>query len=177
MSLTDYLLDSVLILLVLRQVREARLDRRAILLPLVIVAIVANSYLHGIPTSGNSLVLIVGLTIVGVAFGAISGFASRVRSDGGVHALVKAGWLAAGVWVFSMSSRMAFAIWASHGGGPSIYHFSQAHHISANAWTPALVLMALGEVITRVGVLVYRARLSQAAAGLPTTFTRERVAA
>lgn len=157
MTFSDYLLDTALILLVVRQIREARLDRRAILLPLVIVGVVAHSYLKAVPTSGNSLVLIIGLAAIGVVFGAISGLSTRIRSDGGPHALVKAGWLAAGVWVFSMSSRMAFAIWASHGGGPAIGRFSLAHHIDPKAWTAALVLMALGEVVTRVGVMVLRA--------------------
>ena len=49
MTFTDYLLDSLLVLLVFRQVREARLDRMAVLLPLGIAAIVGNSYLHSDP--------------------------------------------------------------------------------------------------------------------------------
>jgi ABC-type Co2+ transport system permease subunit len=161
MTFSDYLFDSVLILLVLRQIRESRLDRRAILLPLGIVAYVANSYLKTIPTTGNSLVLIIGLALVGISFGAIGALATRVRVDGQPHALVKAGWISAGLWVFSMGFRMGFAIWASNGGGPSLERFSIAHHINGNAWTAALVLMALGEVVTRVGMLVYRGYRAQ----------------
>lgn len=163
MNFSDYLLDSVLVLLVLRQVRESRLDRRAILLPLGIVAVVANSYLHNIPTGGADIALITGLTLVGVTFGAISGSTTRVRSDGGKYALVKAGWTAAGIWVFSMSARFAFAIWATHGGGPQLYRFSTAHGLNVDVWTAALVLMALGEVITRVGILYLRGQRAVAA--------------
>jgi len=156
MTFTDYLLDTVLILLVVRQIREARLDRRAILMPLIIVGVVANSYLKTIPTSGNNLLLVGGLTLVGVTFGAISAANTRVRSDGGQYPLVKANAIAAGVWIFSMSARMAFAIWASHSGGATLYRFSVEHHLDRNVWTAALVLMALGEVVTRTGLLAYR---------------------
>ncbi len=159
MSLTDYLLDSILVLLVLRQLRESRLDRMSVILPLGIAAAVGNSYLHGIPTAGNDLLLVVGLTAVGVAFGLISGLTTRVRADGGRYALVKAGWIAAGVWVLSMGSRFAFAIWASNGGAPALGRFSVAHHItSGEAWTAALVLMALGEVLVRTATLWVRAQ-------------------
>ena len=97
--------------------------------------------------------------MLGVAFGLISGLTTRVRADGGRYALVKASWIAAGVWVFSMGSRFAFAIWASNGGAPALGRFSVAHHItSGDAWTAALVLMALGEVIVRTATLWLRAQ-------------------
>ena len=165
MSLTDYLVDAILILLVLRQVRTARFDRRAWLLPLVIVAMVGMSYLHGIPTGGNGLLLVVVLALVGLALGTASALATRVWSDGGRYALVKAGALSALLWVIGMGGRMAFAIWASHGGGPALARFSVQHGITAqNAWTAALVLMALFEVMSRVGLLAVRAQRVQAAA-------------
>ena len=173
MSLTDYLLDSILVLLVVRQLRESRFDRMSLILPLGIAAVVGNSYLHGIPTAGNDLLLVVGLTALGVAFGLISGLTTRVRADGGRYALVKASWTAAGVWVFSMGSRFAFAIWVSNGGAPALGRFSVTHHItSGEAWTAALVLMALGEVIVRSATLWLRAQ--RALQGQPV---RELVAA
>ena len=159
MTFSDYLLDTVLVLIVLRQVRESRLDRRAVLLPLIIVGVVANSYLHGIPTAGNDLELVAGFTAVGIAFGVISGLTTRVRTDGGKYALVKAGWVAAGVWVLGMGFRFAFAVWASHGGAAGLARFSADHAItSGEAWTAALVLMALGEVICRTATLWLRAQ-------------------
>jgi hypothetical protein len=106
--------------------------------------------------------LIAGLTVVGITFGLISALATRVRTDGGRYALAKAGWIAAGVWVLSMGARFTFAVWASHSGGPHLYRFSIDHHLDIKVWTAALVLMALGEVITRVGVLVYRSRAALA---------------
>ena len=159
MTFIDYLVDSVLILIVLRQVREGRFDRRAIILPLVIVAVVADSYLHAIPTGGNDLLLIAGLAGVGVLLGTLSGLVTRVRADGGQYALVKAGRASAGLWVLGMGSRMAFAVWVANGGQDVVARFSESHHItSAQAWTAALVLMAIGEVAARVGVLYVRSR-------------------
>ncbi len=163
MTFTDYLTDTVLVLLVLRQIRESRLSRRALLLPLIIVAVVAQSYLHGIPTAGNDLILVATLTGVGAAIGLASGLVTRVRSDGGQYPLVKAGAAAAALWVLGMGSRFAFAIWANNGGGSAIGRFSAAHHITSGyAWTAALVLMALAEVVSRVAILYVRGQRAQA---------------
>ncbi len=159
MTFSDYLVDSILILLVVRQIRESRLDRRAILLPIGILAFVAHSYLSSFPTAGNDLALTLLLTGVGVTLGVGSALATRVRSDGGRYPLVKAGWISAGLWVLGMGSRMAFSIWANNGGAESLGRFSVAHDItSSSAWTTALVMMAIGEVISRVAVLYIRGR-------------------
>jgi hypothetical protein len=164
MSFSDYLLDAVLVLLVFRQVREARFDTKSVLLPLGIIGWVVDSYLHTVPTDGNNLLVVIGLTLVGATFGSLSALTTRVRTDGGRFALVKAGWVAAGLWVLSMGGRFTFAVWASHGGGPSLYRFSTAHGLDITVWTAAIVLMALGEVVTRTGILFYRTRRALASA-------------
>jgi hypothetical protein len=159
MTFTDYLLDTVLVLLVVRQIRESRLDLRATLLPIGIAVAIGGSYLRGIPTAGNDLTLVALLTSVGVGLGLLSALTTRVRYDGGRYPLVKAGWVAAGAWVAGMGSRFAFLVWATHGGAADLGRFSQAHHITTgDAWTAALVLMALAEVLTRTLVLVARGR-------------------
>ena len=166
MSLTDYLVDTILILLVVRQLRTARYDRRAWLLPLVIVGVVGKSYLHTIPTGGDNLVLIGGLILVGVTLGSLSALATRVWSDGGRYALVKAGLVSAVLWVIGMGGRMAFAIWANTAHGEAtVGRFSLEHHLDpSHVWTAALVLMALGEVVSRVAVLSLRGRRALATA-------------
>ncbi|HEU5267889.1 MAG TPA: hypothetical protein VFU35_14365 [Jatrophihabitans sp.] len=164
MTFSDYLMDSVLVLLVVRQLREARFDLKSVLLPLGIIALVVKSYLHSVPTGGNDLAVVVGLTLVGVLFGTVSAATTRVRTDGGKYALVKAGWIAAGLWVFSMGARFAFAVWASHGGGVHLYRFSVAHSLDIKVWTAAIVLMAVGEVVSRTGVLYYRTQRALATA-------------
>jgi hypothetical protein len=173
MTTSDYLFDSLLVLLVVRQIRESRLDTPALLLPFGIMAAVGHAYLKSIPTGGHDLLLVAGLALVGVTFGAASALATKVRSDGGRHALVQAGWVAAGTWVASMGARFAFAVWASHGGGPVLYRFSLEHHLDADAWTAALVLMAFAEVLARMGILFVRSRrvLAAGSAGRPELVT------
>ena len=165
MTATDYIIDIVLIAIVIRQIRESRLDLAAILLPLGLCTWAASHYLDGVPLTGSNGVLVGVFTAIGIGCGVLSGMTTRVRTDGGTHALIKAGWIAAGTWVASMSFRFAFALWAAHGGGATIARFSADHGIdSAQAWTAALILMALGEVFVRTGLLVARGRRAQAAA-------------
>jgi hypothetical protein len=66
--------------------------------------------------------------------------------------------LAVVFWVVGMSGRLAFAYYAEHGGGPSIARFSAHHALTPQAWSTALILMALAEVVTRTVVLVVRSR-------------------
>jgi hypothetical protein len=164
MSLIDYLLDSLLVLLVFRQLRESRFDRRAILLPVVICAVVGHSYLHAVPTAGNDLALVALLTVVGLTLGTASGLTTRVRLDGAGTARVKAGGTAAVLWVLGMGSRFGFSVWVTHGGAPTLGRFSAEHGLTAVGWTTALVLMALGEVLSRTVLLWVRARRATAAA-------------
>jgi hypothetical protein len=158
MTLTDYLVDSLLVLLVLRQVRESRFGRAAVYLPLGVIAWAMHQYLRTVPTTGNDLPLIAGLAALGIGFGVVSALATRVRTDGGRYALVKAGWVAAGVWVLSMGSRFGFVVWLTHGGGVDVFRWSRAHAVSMDAWTAALLLMALGEVVARTAILLVRTR-------------------
>lgn len=161
MTTTDYFLDIALIAIVFRQIRESRLDLRAVLLPIGICVWVGAGYLKSLPTAGNDLLLIGALSAVGVSLGVLSGLATRVRRNAEGHALIKAGWVAAGAWVLGMGFRFGFALWAAHGGGPGLVRFSAAHAITGDdAWTDALVLMAFGEVFTRTAILVLRARIT-----------------
>ncbi|MCE0534129.1 hypothetical protein LWF15_01250 [Kineosporia rhizophila] len=158
MTTTEWITDLVLLLLVLRQVREGRLTPRGFILPLAIVAVVAHSYLHSIPTGGNDLVLIGTLVTVGAALGIAGGLFTLVRRVG-EDVLVKAGVVAALLWVLGMGSRMAFQLWSEHGGGEAITRLSIEHSITgADAWVAAFVLMALTEVVTRLATIYLRSR-------------------
>jgi hypothetical protein len=163
MTLTDWIIDIALILIVFRQMREERLTIFTILLPLALVGWAATHYLHGIPTAGNDVLLIALLTGVGAIFGLFGGFLTRVRyGTGRVYIKATAG--AAALWVISMGLRMAFAVWSSYSSGEAhVASFSVAHDItSAQAWVTALVLMAFGEVIVRLGVILIRGQILSA---------------
>jgi hypothetical protein len=63
---------------------------------------------------------------------------------------------------------MVFYFAATHGAGPAIAAFSIAHHITGSAaWTAALVMMALADVLTRL-VTVYLGGRSLAATAAPS---------
>jgi hypothetical protein len=157
MTFSDYLIDFTLIGLVLLQIKGRRLTARTLLLPIGIVAYVASKYLHGVPTGHNDLVLIVGFALIGATLGGLAGRYTSVNraSDGSI--IAKAGVVAATLWILGTGGRLVFQLYANYGGGPSIMHFSAAHGItSAEAWTAALILMALSEVVMRTAVLAWR---------------------
>jgi len=153
MTITDYLINAIFVLVVLRQARERELDRRSIVVPLLLVFFVAQMYLHSIPTAGNDLILIGLLAAVGLALGIASGFATHVRAGEAGLAVARVGWLAATLLIAGIGSRMVFAFVVSHGLRTDVASFSIAHHISAAAWPTALVLMAICEVVTRITIV------------------------
>ena len=170
MTTTDYLIDSALVLLVLLQIKERPLTVRQLLRPLVIVAIAVASYLHGIPTAGNDLVLAAITVLIGAMIGVASGQTVIMRRGAGGEALARSGWISGFFWVLGMGSRMAFLVWISHGGSATIATFSAQHSItSSQAWTVALLGMAVAEVLGRTAVLAIRSRRIATGAMTPAT--------
>ena len=157
MTTTDYLIDSALVLLVLLQVKERTLTTKALVRPLVILAIAVANYLHGIPTAGNDLVLVGILALVGLSIGVASGQTVLMRCGRDGAVLARAGWASAFFWVLGMGSRFAFAVWFTHGGASVVGQFSAQHAItSGEAWTAALLAMAVFEVCGRTLVVAGR---------------------
>ncbi|HEX4657083.1 MAG TPA: hypothetical protein VH307_06840 [Streptosporangiaceae bacterium] len=94
MSATHCIISSVVVLLVLRQIREARLDLASLLLPVALVSGAAAYYLHPVPTAGNDVLLDLTLGAAGALPGALCAPAARIRRGTAGVALVRAGWLA-----------------------------------------------------------------------------------
>ncbi|MFJ4622403.1 hypothetical protein [Streptomyces sp. NPDC088812] len=159
MTTTDWITDIALLLVVFRQLREGRLDAKSYVIPLGIVAFVARSYLHTVPTAGNDLVLIGALVAVGAALGVAGGVYTRIRRSG-TDLFIKAGAVSATLWVLGMGARMGFQLWVDHGGADDVARFSLVHQITTeDAWVAAFVLMALTEVVTRLGTIFLRGRM------------------
>ena len=156
MTITDYLINAVFVLIVLSQARERELDRLSFIIPLAIIAYVAHIYVHSIPTSGNDLVLIAALGTVGLTLGVASGLATHVRAGENGLAVARVGWLAGALLIAGISSRMVFVFAIHHGARRAVASFSMAHQIGAAAWPVALVLMALLEVATRIAIVQLR---------------------
>jgi hypothetical protein len=157
MTTADYILTAALVVVVLRQARERRIDFRSFVLPLVAVFLVAHAYVHSIPTSGSDLVFVAAVALIGLTLGLLGGLATHVRFDDGI-AFARAGWLACGLLVFGIGARLAFSVAMRHGAAPAVRSFSVDHHIGAAAWPVALVSMAILEVVARQVVVQLRGR-------------------
>ena len=154
-----YLINALLVLLVVRQIREHQLDARALAIPVLAVAAAAVMFLHAVPGGGSDITLDLLCVSAGAAMGAIGGLATRLRLGADGRPLGRAGILAAGMWIAGVGARMVFYFAATHGAGPAIAAFSIAHHITGSAaWTAALVMMALADVLTRLFVVYLRGR-------------------
>ena len=157
MTITDYLIDSALVLLVLLQIKERPLTDRALIRPLIILGIAVATYFNGFPVAGNDLVLVGALVILGGLIGVASGQTVIMRRGEHGEALARAGWASAVFWVLGMGSRFAFLVWINNGGKATIASFSAHHSItSGEAWTVALLGMAVFEVVGRTAVRAVR---------------------
>ncbi|MHB8289099.1 MAG: hypothetical protein ACYDEY_07670 [Acidimicrobiales bacterium] len=117
MKASDYVFTAVFIALILRQVRGRRLTAKGMLLPLVIVIVAGVHYLHGIPTGGNNGVLIEACAGIGLVLGLVSAIVTTVRPGPDGTPIAKAGPLAVLLWIVGTGSRLAFALYATHGAG------------------------------------------------------------
>ena len=162
---TMYLINAVLILMVIRQIREHPLDLRSLAGPVIAVGAAAVLFVHSVPVAGNDFVLELACVAVGATMGAVAGLTTKLRHGSDGRALGRAGWLAASLWITGVGARMAFAIAAGNGAGPAIARFSVAHQITGSAaWITALIMMALADVLTRLIVIYVRGRRLTAAA-------------
>ncbi len=161
MTSSDWLIDIGLIFIVLRQLRWGQIDKRFIALPVVIVVVVARSYLHAIPTRGNDVLLVGACVIVGGLLGLAGGLVTKIAVRGG-RPYARAGVAAASLWIGSMTARLALIVWMTHSAGEqTLARFSIEHHITgASVWQDALVLLALSEVVARIGTIVARGYLA-----------------
>jgi hypothetical protein len=122
----------------------------------VIVGIAVATYVRGIPTAGNGLVLVAILALVGGAIGLASAQTVLMRVGAGGGVLARAGWGSGFFWVFGVGSRFAFIYWITHSGASSIAHVSAQHAVTGSAWTVALLAMAVWEVVSRSVLLAVR---------------------
>jgi hypothetical protein len=156
-SVTDYVIDILLILVIFRQVPPRELTRRTIVLPLALLVIAGIIYLRPTTLKGNDLALIVILSVVGIVLGLLSGLADKVWRGRRGRLMYRVGAVSVVAWVLGMGFRFGFAYYAYHSGAATIARFSVSHDITgARIWTTALVAMAFGQVLARLAVLQVR---------------------
>src|SRR3954470_14790288 len=108
MTLTDYLINAIFLLVVLRQARERRLDSRSIIAPMALVVLVATHYVHTIPTGGSDLILVVVLPLLGLGLVVMCAYATHVRADADGCRFARVGPVAAALLLIGISARLIF---------------------------------------------------------------------
>ncbi len=167
MSTFDYVFPLLLILSVVRQMRGKQLTWFQLAWPIGLVIWAAIQYLRGFPATTADLVLVTTCAAVGTVLGALAGRYTIIyrRADGALMA--RATLATVVLWTLGTIGRLAFGLYAEHGGGPAIAKFSAAHGLAVKAWAAALILMALAEVLGRTTILAPRAvRATHGRAGL-----------
>src|SRR5580704_19650987 len=103
-----YLINALLVLLVIRQIREHQLDLPALAVPVLAVGAAAVMFPHAVPGGGSDITLDLLAVSVGAAMGAIGGLATHLRPRADGRPLGRAGVLAAGMWIAGVGARMVF---------------------------------------------------------------------
>jgi hypothetical protein len=153
----DYVFPLLLVLSVLRQIRGKQLTWFQFVWPLCLVVWAAVHYLRGFPATPPNLILVAACAALGTVLGALAGNYTIIyrRSDGAVMARATIATVI--LWTLGTIGRLAFGLYAEHGGGLTIARFDAAHGLAVNAWAAALILMALAEVLGRSTTLGPRA--------------------
>ena len=149
----------MLVLLVLLQIKERKLTSRQLIRPLVILGVAVANYLHGIPDTGKRPAAGRVFAVVGGLIGVASGVTVIMhrKADGAVT--FRSGWRSGLFWVLGMGSRFAFVYWSTHGGVMRSHASVPAiRSPSAEAWTAALLAMAVFEVCGRTATMALRWR-------------------
>jgi hypothetical protein len=158
MKWTDWVISLGLVLLVLRQIRGRKLTLSGLLWPVALVVWACFEYLGDFPSYASDWYFALGLAATGLALGLGCGLLTEVRQDS-TNVIARASIAAAALWIFGMVSRLAFGIVALHGGAQAIGRLSERLHLHGEStWPTALILMALCEVLSRTGLLLFKYR-------------------
>src|SRR5438309_9804912 len=95
MNINMYVVNAILILMVVRQIREHPLDLRSLAGPVLAVGCAAVLFLHSVPTGGSDIALELACVLAGAVMGAVGGLTTHLRLGADDRPLGRAGWLAA----------------------------------------------------------------------------------
>ena len=155
MTLIDILVSCALMMLVLRQIRGRKLTIFSLIWPILLVGWAVIEYMTGFPLHNNGWILIIGCITLGLILGVACGITTAVYTQNR-QIYARAGGWAVVFWLVGMSGRLVFSLYAEHGGAEQIYRFSLDCSIPIDAWTSALIMMALCEVMSRTFVLAWK---------------------
>jgi hypothetical protein len=112
-----YLINALLILLVVRQIREHRLDARALAVPVLAVAAAAVMFLHAVPSGGSDISWTWRACRPGRPWARSAAWPPGCAGAPTAGRWAGAGVLAAGMWITGVGARMVFYFAATHGTG------------------------------------------------------------
>ena len=93
MNINMYVINAILILMVIRQIREHPLDLRSLAVPVLAVGCAAVLFLHSVPGGGDDTVLELSCVLTGAVMGTVGGLATRLRLGlTAGRSVARAGW-------------------------------------------------------------------------------------
>jgi hypothetical protein len=159
MKTSDYLLYTGLFVAILAtQLGTRRPDAKRLLLPVGIVAGVGFKYLRAMPSGSTPRVLEIAGVLTGLLFGLGAVALIKVRRDPDGRAATVAGWPYALLWTVALAMRLGFAYGSTHMFKGQITSFSIAHHVPADTYGTAFVLMVLTMITVRTAGVYLRAK-------------------
>ncbi|MEV8373081.1 hypothetical protein AB0P21_10120 [Kribbella sp. NPDC056861] len=137
-----------------------KIGKFRILRPLLTAGLIIPFYLKGLTTDGAGLALELGLTAAGLLLGALAINYTRVyRSPRTGKPVSAAGWGYAAIWVGVVAVRSLFSYGSSNWFGPQLGTWMATHHVTTNALTDALMMMAVAMMLVRTGSFAARASM------------------
>jgi hypothetical protein len=156
---------AVLAMVLWNDLGRKAVTRKRLLRPLLTAGIVGGSVFEAVPAGGNSELLIAAGVAAGVLLGLAASALLRVDHEGHDGVVRTIGGSAyAALWLGVIGARIAFSYGADHWFTSSLVAFCTEHQITSAAITDALVLMALGMVVTRTLALAIRVQAGGTAA-------------
>jgi hypothetical protein len=135
-----------------RAVKANRLHR-----PLIIAGVAGSTYLTAFATSGSGLALELAGAGAGALLGLLAASFMRVEHDpADGTAFTRAGVGYALIWIVTVSARLAFIYGSQHWFSGSLDSWMATNHITADALTNGLILMALAMTVARTLSLAVR---------------------
>lgn len=129
-----------------------------VLRPIVLAGAIIPIYLQSFASHGTGLTLEVGGAAAGLVLGLIASALMHVyRSPNTGRPVSRAGFGYAGLWIVIIGARSAFSYGSAHWFRSELGTWLTEHMVAANALTDALILMAVGMLLTRTLGLATRA--------------------
>jgi hypothetical protein len=149
-------------LAVLGSVLATDLGRRPIttsrlLRPAIVAAVIVPMFVKHPATSGSGLLLEIAGTGVGLLLGLAAAALLNVRRDRQTgQVFTHAGAAYAALWTAVIGARVAFSYGAEHWFTGPLGRWMWTNHVTVDALTDALILMAIAMLLGRTGTLVLR---------------------